>query len=125
MTTRSLLERRSVRRLASAVLAAAVFFFVGLVIWRNWSEIRDADFDLDPGLLVLSMALVGLYFVGRALLWHFLTTRAAVAIGPGEAVAAWFYSQLGKYLPGKVFLYLGRLHYYRRRGRPTAQVSVA
>jgi uncharacterized membrane protein YbhN (UPF0104 family) len=117
-------ERQSIRRLASALLATAVFFFVGSLIWRNWQEIREADFELRPGLLVLSIVLLGCYFVGRSLLWNFLTTRAGVAIGYRDAIAAWFYSQLGKYLPGKVFLYLGRLHYYRRQGRSTAQVSM-
>ena len=112
------------RRLASLVLAALVFVFVGSVIMRNWQDIREAEFDLHIGLLLLSFALLGLYFVGRSLLWHYLTARAGIAIPVGEAVAAWFYSQLGKYLPGKVFLYLGRLHYYRRHRRPTAILAM-
>ena len=102
-----------------------VAFSIGGLVWRNWAELRAADVVLRPGVLALSMALLVCYFVGRSQLWHLLTVRAGAAIPLGEAHAAWFYSQLGKYVPGKVFLYLGRLYYYWRHGRSTAQISVA
>jgi len=121
---RARLEQGWVRRLASILLAATVFFFVGLVIWRNWQAIRDAELELRVGLLVLSTLLLGGYFLGRSLLWFYLTRQTGVAIPLEESVAAWFYSQLGKYVPGKVFLYLGRLYYYRRRDRSVAVVSM-
>lgn len=124
MSVRERLGQNWVRRTASILMAATVFFFVGTVIWRNWQEIRNADLDLRPGLLALSVLLLGGYFFGRSLLWFHLTRQTGVAIPFGESVAAWFYSQLGKYLPGKVFLYLGRLYYYRRRDRSVAVVSM-
>lgn len=124
MSVRDRLGQDWVRRTASILMAATVFFFVGTVIWRNWQQIRDADLELRSGLLVLSALLLGGYFFGRSLLWFHLTRQTGVAIPFGESVAAWFYSQLGKYLPGKVFLYLGRLYYYRRRDRSVAVVSM-
>jgi uncharacterized membrane protein YbhN (UPF0104 family) len=54
-----------------------------------------------------------------------LTITAGVSIPLPKATAAWFYSQLGKYIPGKVFLYLGRLHFYIRESRPAGPVTLA
>lgn len=124
MSVRDRLGPDWVRRIASILMAATVFFFVGVVIWQNWQEIRDAELDLRPGLLAASALLLGAYFFGRSLLWLHLTRQTGVAIPFGDSVAAWFYSQLGKYLPGKVFLYLGRLYYYRRLDRSVAVVSM-
>jgi hypothetical protein len=64
----------------------------------------------------MSMAVLAAHFLGRALLWHFLTTRYRIDISLPQSISAWFLSQLGKYIPGKVFMYFGRLFYYARHG---------
>jgi hypothetical protein len=71
------------------------------------------------------MVLLAIWMLGQALIWHLLTLTSHVGIPLPKALAAWFYSQLGKYVPGKVFLYLGRLHFYVREGRPIGPVTVA
>ena len=48
-----------------------------------------------------------------------------IAIPFKETVETWFYSQLGKYLPGKVWLFLSRLYFYASRGKPKNLVTVA
>jgi hypothetical protein len=37
----------------------------------------------------------------------------------------WFYSQLGKYLPGKIWLFLSRFHFYESKGQSKKVISVA
>ena len=46
MSVRERFGQSWVRRIASILMAASVFFFVGAVIWRNWQEIQNADLDL-------------------------------------------------------------------------------
>lgn len=113
------------RVIGTSLATAIVLFFLGRYIWENWQRIRTADVHLDLGWLILSVAMLGVYFVGRASVWHFLTVRTGVAIPFREALVAWLYSQLGKYIPGKVFLFLGRLYFYAKRGESKALVLVA
>ncbi|MEX2588152.1 MAG: lysylphosphatidylglycerol synthase domain-containing protein [Actinomycetota bacterium] len=123
MSAKDWARRRSVRTSVRLLLATAVFYFVGSVVARNWGQIRAADISADPWLLTVSVVVLMAYFFGRAVLWHMLTIGSGIAIRFPDAVAAWFYSQLGKYLPGKAFLYLGRLAYYRRQHRSAAALS--
>lgn len=123
MKVRSLAHNRALNTAVRFGLAAAVFYFVGSVVWTNWEQIRAADLSPDLWLLTLSFAVLTAYFVGRAVLWHVLTIGSGIAIPFPAAIAAWFYSQLGKYVPGKAFLFLGRLAYYRRYGRSAAALS--
>ncbi|MGH8543084.1 MAG: lysylphosphatidylglycerol synthase domain-containing protein [Gammaproteobacteria bacterium] len=112
--------RHSIRWLITAV----VLLFLGHFAWSNWQRIRVLDFDVRLAILALSMAVLAVHFLGRALLWHFLTTRYRIDISLTQSVGAWFLSQLGKYIPGKVFMYFGRLFYYARHGRSKTLFSI-
>ena len=94
----------------------AIFFFIGRSLVRNWDELAAADLHFDIWLLLASFVLLGLWMVAQAIIWHLLTVSSGAHIPLPKAMAAWFYSQLGKYVPGKLFLYLGRVHLYAREG---------
>lgn len=112
------------RPLIGWILTAVVLFFLGRFAWSNWHKIRELDFEVRVDVLVLSMVVLAVYFLGRAWLWHFLTTRYRIDIPLKRSVGAWFLSQLGKYIPGKVFMYVGRLYYYAREGRSKTLFSL-
>lgn len=107
------------------VATGVVLVLVGRFVWRRWDAVAAVDLDLDPGLLAISVVVLSLYLVGRALLWDDLARRSGAGIPRAEGVAAWFVSQLGKYVPGKVFLYVGRVWLYAERGRSKSRVSAA
>jgi hypothetical protein len=117
--------RSLLRSLAGWAVVVVIFGFIGRSLALNWDELEAANLHFDGPLLVLSMVLLAAWMLGQALIWHLLTLTLHVGIALPKAIAAWFYSQLGKYLPGKVFLYLGRLHFYVREGRPVGPVTVA
>lgn len=117
--------RRRWRTAVRWLVVAAIFAFIGRGIVDGWEELTEAHLSFRVAWLLASIVLLGLYMIGRALVWHYLTTLLGCAIPVAQAIMAWFHSQLGKYLPGKVFLYLGRLHYYTRHGQGAGRVSLA
>ena len=106
------------------IVTGVILFFLGRFAWSNWQEVREVDFAIRVDILFLSMLVLAVYFLGRAWLWHFLTTRYRIDIPLRRAVGAWFLSQLGKYIPGKVFMYVGRLYYYAREGHSKTLFSL-
>ena len=121
-------QRRSRSRLYTLgrwLVVLIFFFFIGRSLVVNWDEVSQADLHFDLWLLLASFALLGLWMVGQALIWHLLTVSSGAHIPLPRAMAAWFYSQLGKYVPGKVFLYLGRVHLYTREGKGAGPITVA
>jgi hypothetical protein len=105
-------------------ITCVVLFFLGRFAWSNWQKIREVDFAIRVDALLLSIVVLAVYFLGRAWLWHFLTTRYRIDIPLRRSMGAWFLSQLGKYIPGKVFMYAGRLYYYAREGRSKTLFSL-
>lgn len=112
------------RQLLGWAVTGVVLFFLGRFAWSNWHKIRELEFEIRVDALVLSMVVLAVYFLGRAWLWHFLTTRYRIDIPLKRSMGAWFLSQLGKYIPGKVFMYVGRLYYYAREGRSKTLFSL-
>lgn len=102
-----------------------IFFFLGKIVLENWGQVRGATFSFRIVPLLLStLIFVFSYFI-QVWAWYLVTLRLEIALPLRETVATWFYSQLGKYLPGKVWLLLGRFYLYDSRGKSRKAITVA
>ena len=106
------------------LIVGAIFYFIFASLVRNWQQLKAHEFSLAWRPLVLSYLAFLAYLFNRSLIWHWITRRFGCAIPLPKAIAAWFYSLLGKYVPGKVFLLAGRLHFYHQEGRSALRTSM-
>ncbi len=95
----------------------AILSLIARVFLVNLPELKRHPIECDPGLVALSVILFFLHLMAAAGLWHLLTKANNIAIPFRAAVVAWFFSMLGKYVPGKILLWAGRVHYYRQAGK--------
>lgn len=108
---------------ATALLV--VLFFVGGWLASSLPGVVKAGIIFSWPWLAASVVLLSAFLGIGALLWQHLTRTLHTDIRLGLAGMAWFYSQLGKYVPGKIFLYLARLYFYVREGRAAGPVALA
>lgn len=114
------MNRARVRRLATIagrVLAVVACGFVAVAVARQWHVIGDRNLPATVWAEVAALA-VGygflLLIVGEA--WHRLISDFARRPLPRRlTIASYALSQLGKYVPGNIFAYVGR-HAYMVRG---------
>jgi uncharacterized membrane protein YbhN (UPF0104 family) len=122
-------EKRTVnfnyRDLAKWVIVVAIFVFLVKMVWDNWNQVREASFTLRPFSLILSTLIFAFSYFIQIWAWYLITLRLGIAISLAETLEGWFTSQLGKYLPGKIWLLLGRFTYYESRGKSKKIISVA
>ncbi len=111
------------------VLAALVAIGVASRgVWAEWAQLDAAlegfTWRVRPAWLVGATlsAVVALLVTGT--LWTDLFRRAGGRMGTREGVAAWLGSNLGRYLPGKVWQLTGIAAYARARGEPGAAAFV-
>jgi len=107
------------------LIVLAIFVLLGKMIWSNWNQVKDTPFVLQPFPLVLSSLIFAFSYFIQIWAWYLITLKLKIALSPSETLKTWFYSQLGKYLPGKIWLLLGRIYYYQSRGKSKKSVSVA
>ncbi len=107
------------------VLITAIFLFLGKMVWDNWNQVRDASFTFKVIPFTLSTLICILSYFIQVWAWYLITLRLEIALSPSETLESWFYSQLGKYLPGKIWLALGRFYFYHSKGKPKRNITVA
>jgi hypothetical protein len=106
------------------LVIGGLFYFIFASLLKNWEQLKAHEFSLAWRPIALSYAAFGAYLLNRSLIWHWITRRFDCAVPLPRAVTAWFYSLLGKYLPGKVFLLAGRLHFYHQESRSALRIGV-
>ena len=106
-------------------MVAAIFLFLGKMVWNNWNQVRDASFTFEVFPLLLSTLLFAFSYFIQIWAWYLITLRLKIALSPSETLESWFYSQLGKYLPGKIWLLLSRFYFYESKGKSRGNISVA
>src|SRR5262245_9558698 len=87
------------------IAVIAVLFFVGLKVSEYWAEIRALPITshLDWTMMGASAACV---FASYAILiwtWQRTVRAWGERLGFGDAARIWFISNLGRYIPGKVW----------------------
>ncbi len=102
-----------------------IFFFLAKMVWENWAQVGSASFAFDPLLLLLSTLVFGFSYFIQIWAWYRITSKLLISIPPLQTLESWFYSQFGKYLPGKVWLLLGRFYFYESKGKSRKAISLA
>jgi len=95
------------------------------MVWSNWIEVKEAHFTVRPFPLLLSTLIFTFSYCIQTWAWYLITLKLGIAISLSETLWSWFYSQLGKYLPGKVWLFLSRFYFYESKGKSKKAISIA
>jgi uncharacterized membrane protein YbhN (UPF0104 family) len=108
-------------------IVATIFGVIAFMLFRNIGEIRDAirneTLKLNLSWLLAAVFLILLYLLARTAMWQLITARNDAAVPFRKAAAIWLVSYLGKNLPGKVMLVLGKVYFYRSHGVGAGRIS--
>lgn len=108
--------KRKLFNLLKICILLIVFYFIIIFFIDNLNELNAFELHINFSYLILSNALFFIYVFISVLIWHFITIKVNCAISFKEAIVAWFYSLLGKYIPGKVLPLAARAYYYKQAG---------
>ena len=111
-------RRRSWWRTAGAVLlVAAAAIFLGRTIARNWGELASFDWRVRWVQLAASVvALTGVLAWGVVVWKRVLDRFEHAPVGTGTLLRIWFASNLARYIPGKIWQFVGAAEMARSAG---------
>lgn len=119
------MNRFHYKQIIKWMVVIIIFLFLGKMVWENWVQVKEASFALRPFPLILSTLIFAFSYFIQLWAWYLITLKLGIALSLKETSESWFYSQLGKYLPGKVWLLLGRFYFYGSKGKSKKAISVA
>jgi uncharacterized membrane protein YbhN (UPF0104 family) len=92
-------------RLIQGGILVVVVWFAGQHLWQQWANTNRADLHLTldpPRLLVASVIVLATYLL-LIETWRAVLSRYGSTLPFGAATRIWFVSNLGKYVPGKIW----------------------
>jgi len=111
------------RGLRVAILA--VFLgFLALAVYRNWAELRQYGWRLDPRYAVLAVACFPAAYVPTIVCWHWIVRRVGGLDQWRINAHIFCLSSLGRYVPGAIWYVAGRAYLYQDAGVPVSQVVI-
>lgn len=97
--------KRVALRVAQFAFVAAVLWFGARLLMRYWTEMRALQATLTPswGLVAASGAVVLLSYAVLIATWRGMVQAWGATLPAAAATRIWFVSNLGRYVPGKVW----------------------
>ncbi len=112
------------RSALSVAVVLTIACFLGKNLLEGWSSVQGRTWHLDPVRALLSLGVLTLYYPLLVWNWCYLMRQLGQPIPLRTALPIWLGSQLGKFLPGKVWTMLGRVYLAERAGLDAARVSL-
>ena len=107
------------RRVASAALMAAIFWWMGHKVALHWAVVRDRAGSIHVGTFVLAAVLFAAFlFAFRAVVWRRILAGFGYPLPLAPAVRIWSTSELARYVPGVVLQMAGRVYLVKPYGVP-------
>ncbi len=117
-------KKKSLLKICKILFLILVAAFLVRFFYRNYDDFRNLDVRINWGVFAVSILFYFAYKLTLASLWHYITIQNQCAIRYRDAVSAYLYSILGKYIPGKVFMLLARVPAYKEANVQLRRVTV-
>ena len=118
-------RRRIILRLVQVAIVAATVYFLAAYLVRSWSSIEDFDWTFDAGWLAASAAAFLAFYFAQAVFWWLLLRGCGARGAFWPAASVWGKSILVRYVPGNVFMFVGRAWMSHSQGHAVERVTAA
>lgn len=119
--------KRIIGKFFSYLVVFLIFFFLGKTLFGNWQKLREYEFSFNYFYLIVSFLFLILALFLSGVIWKIILEKLEpkVKISYPKAVKIVIFSSFGKYLPGTVWQYLGRIQLASREGLEKKLVAVS
>ncbi len=114
--------RAQVKRIASALIPIGILAVVIPAVWRHCAQLRQYHWTISPMLLASSFVALFAAFLLVVYVWTRLLCSFDLSLRFRRAFEIWYISNLGRYLPGKVWSLLGMIYLCEKEGLPRSKV---
>ncbi len=107
------------------LLTVVVLYFLFFQIEKHWADIKDFNWQLDYLYLVLSIVTGLVTLVLFSLIWRWIIFSLGHQVSPAKSFRIFYISNLGRYIPGKVWQLFGILYLAKKEGIPPEDATAS
>ena len=106
-----------IKKILKWIFVLVIFVFLFRFLYLSWGEISSYDLELNWIPFLASYLFAFAYYILVAVGWsRILRSLKKLNISLLKAVKVRTFSDFGRFIPGKVWLILGRIHYCKKWG---------
>jgi uncharacterized membrane protein YbhN (UPF0104 family) len=109
---------RWLKRIAALLVISACFFFLGRTLLNNLAQISSHQWQPKLAPLLLSFLFLGANLAVSSLVWKMILALFGVGLPFSQSFKITFVSAPGKYVPGKIWIYLSQIYLSQKAGIP-------
>lgn len=109
------------KNIITCLVVGLILFFLIRFLYENWLQVSTYDFQLRYNYIFISMILLFGFFFLRVYCWQLVLKKMDIYLSLRKSVKVSFLSMVGKYLPGKVWLVLGKVYLSGKEGVPRVE----
>ena len=121
MRGKEITVRGKTQTIITAVVVAAILFFLIRFLVSNWRQVATFNFTFTYSYLILSFPVLFVFFFLRVYAWQTILRKMQITLSLIKCLKVSFLSMMGKYLPGKVWTVLGKVYLSDKEGIPKAE----
>ena len=118
------LKSKTLQTVVVVLVILVIFSFMGRGLWKNWRQIPFEQVHFNYWLLIVSYLCLFGWFATFAGAWKLILAAYGSHLRFFRAFQIMAVSNLGKYIPGKVWFTLGRMYLAKQFGVPE-RISIA
>ncbi len=118
-------RRRVLLRVVQLLFIVAIAYFLVSYLRRSWGSIAGYHWSLDLFWMGVSALAFLVFYVLQAVAWWLILRGFSLRCGLVEMSSIWAQSIVARYIPGNVFMFVGRAWMCRQKGMKVDKVSAA
>ncbi|MFB0527945.1 MAG: lysylphosphatidylglycerol synthase domain-containing protein [bacterium] len=117
--------KKVVKSIVKISIILSIFYFLGKGLYLNWSQIDFKQLHFNVFLFIVSVFFLLGFFLMFTFGWKSIFKGIGVSLSFFKGLKIIFYSQLGKYLPGKIWTWAGRIYFCQQLGIPASKTFLS
>ncbi len=114
-----------IKHLIQILVLVLIFGFFGYYLYNAWGQLPEYNWNFNYYYLVLSgLLLLFLPFL-TVYLYHIILKKINVNLNIKHILGVRLVSDMGRYIPGKVWLVVGRIYFFKKLGVPKTKVLLS
>jgi uncharacterized membrane protein YbhN (UPF0104 family) len=118
---KAIMDKINPKNVISCLVVSLILFYLLSFLYKNWLKVSTFDFHLKYNYLFISMVLLFGFFFLRVYCWKLILKKMNIFLSFKKSIKVSFLSMMGRYLPGKVWLILGKIYLSGKEGVPRVE----
>jgi uncharacterized membrane protein YbhN (UPF0104 family) len=110
--------RVRLRAVLTFLFVVAAIGFLVVAMARQGSQLATYEWEVNPAKLIASLAILIAVLVSGVAIWGYVLAQLDYRLRFRELARIWFLSNLARYIPGKIWQFVGVAELSRSRGVP-------